>query len=255
MSVGAPPFTLDGQTALISGGGSGIGLGIARCFVEAGARVALIGRREPPLQAAALELGHDTIYEPCDITVPDDVERMAGRVEQRLGQVSILINNAGIHQKKRALESTEQELRGMLETHVVGAFALSRRFGPAMLSSGAGSILFIGSMAAVLGIPGVAGYSAAKAACLGLVRALAAEFSPHGVRVNGIQPGWIQTDMLRKALNGDQPRRDRILGRTPLQRFGTVRDIGWAAVYLCSPAGNFVNGSVLTVDGGASIGF
>jgi gluconate 5-dehydrogenase len=104
-------------------------------------------------------------------------------------------------------------------------------------------------------INNVVAYSAAKAAYGGMVRSLASEFGPHGVRVNAIAPGWIGSEMLDQALNGDPARRARILARTPLARFGDAEDIGWAAVYLCSPAGKFVNGVVLPVDGGAAIGF
>jgi gluconate 5-dehydrogenase len=98
-------------------------------------------------------------------------------------------------------------------------------------------------------------YSAAKSAYAGMVRTLAVEFGSQGVRVNGIAPGWIESDMLNEALNGDPPRKAKILGRTPMNRFGRAEDIGWAAVYLCSPAAQFVTGVILPVDGGASIGF
>jgi gluconate 5-dehydrogenase len=110
-------------------------------------------------------------------------------------------------------------------------------------------------MAALFGIPQVVAYAAAKSAHLGMVRTLAAEVSGQGVRVNAIAPGWIESDMMRRALDGDPARRDKILGRTPMGRFGEAQDIGWAAVYLCSPAAKFVTGVVLPVDGGASIGF
>jgi gluconate 5-dehydrogenase len=110
-------------------------------------------------------------------------------------------------------------------------------------------------MASLFGIPLVAAYSAAKTAHLGLVRSLATEVSPHGVRVNAIAPGWIKSDMMLKALKGDPARAKKILGRTPMNRFGTVEDVGLAATYLCSPAARFETGVVLPVDGGASIGF
>ncbi len=110
-------------------------------------------------------------------------------------------------------------------------------------------------MTALLGQPLVVAYSAAKSAYLGMVRTLASEVSPHNVRVNAIAPGWIDTPMLRKAIDGDEPRKNKILGRTPMSRFGDVEDIGWAATYLCSPAAKFVSAVVLPIDGGATIGF
>jgi gluconate 5-dehydrogenase len=118
-----------------------------------------------------------------------------------------------------------------------------------------GSILFTASMASLFGLPLVLAYSAAKSAYLGMVRSLATEAGAFGIRVNAIAPGWIESDMLRKALTGDEQRSRKILSRTPMQRFGDPADIGWAAVYLCSPAARFVTGVVLPVDGGASIGF
>ena len=110
-------------------------------------------------------------------------------------------------------------------------------------------------MASLMGMPLVIAYSAAKSAYVGMARTLAAEVSPHGVRVNAIAPGWIESPMLRKALSGDEKRTNKILSRTPMAKFGEPADIGWAAVYLCSPAAKFVTGMVLPVDGGAAMGF
>ena len=124
-----------------------------------------------------------------------------------------------------------------------------------MLERGHGSILFTASMASLMGIPLVVAYSAAKAAHLGMVRALAAEVSGRGVRVNAIAPGWIDSAMSRQALDNDPARKAKIIGRTPMGTLGDPEDVGWAAVYLCSPAAKFVTGTVLPVDGGASIGF
>jgi gluconate 5-dehydrogenase len=124
-----------------------------------------------------------------------------------------------------------------------------------MVERRAGSVLFTASMASFMGLPQIVAYSAAKSAYLGVVRTLATEWGPSNVRVNAIAPGWIASDMLDKALSGDSARKARILGRTPLARFGEPEDIGWAAVYLCSPAAKFVTGTVLPVDGGASESF
>jgi gluconate 5-dehydrogenase len=165
------------------------------------------------------------------------------------------VNNAGIHLKKSAVETTPAEFNAILQTHVVAAFGLTRGVLPGMIQRKHGNILFTASMASLFGIPLVVAYSAAKAAYLGMVRTLATEVSRHGVRVNAIAPGWIDSDMMRKALNEDSERANRILARTPMNRFGEAEDIGWAATYLCSPAARFVTGVVLPVDGGASIGF
>lgn len=249
------PFSLQGEIALITGGGSGLGLGIATCFVKAGARVVLVGRRPEVLKVAAKKLGRAATVEAHDITQLDQAEDLIQRVTKRVGPVSILVNNAGIHLKKLAVDTTPTEFNSVLQTHVVAAFALTRAAVPGMIKRKHGNVIFTASMASLFGIPYVSAYSAAKSAYLGLVRSLATEVSPHGVRVNAIAPGWIESDMMRKALDNDPARKAKILGRTPMNCFGRAEDIGWAATYLCSPAGRFVTGVVLPVDGGASIGF
>ena len=249
------PFSLDGETALISGGGTGLGLGIARAFVAAGARVVLVGRRPQVLAQAAGELGERAGWEAFDILRHDAIQELIDRVSYRVGPISILVNNAGIHLKKAAVDMTVDEFNSVLQTNLTAAFGLTRALLPAMIERGQGNVLFVASMASLIGIPLVSAYAAAKAAHLGLMRTLAAEVSPRGVRVNAIAPGWIESDMMRSAMNGDAERRDKVLSRTPMNRFGTCDDVGWAATYLCSPAARFVTGVVLPVDGGASIGF
>lgn len=248
-------FSLVGETALITGGGTGLGLGIARAFAAAGAKVILIGRREDVLQNAVSQVGGGAAHLVCDVTDFDALDGVVSRVTDQFGSVSILVNNAGIHIKKPAVDTTETEFLSVINTHVTAGFALTRRLVPAMQKNGRGSVLFMASMTSLLGMPLVVAYSAAKSAYLGLVRALAVELGPQGIRVNAIAPGWIETPMLHKALSGDTQRRDKILSRTPMAKFGAPEDIAWAAVYLSSRAGKFVNGVVLPVDGGASIGF
>lgn len=249
------PFSLKGEIAIVTGGGSGLGLGIATCFVKAGARVVIVGRRADVLKAAAKKLGRNATFEAHDITELDRAEELIRRVNKRVGPVSILVNNAGTHLKKLAVDTTPAEFNAVLQTHVVAAFSLTRAVLPGMIQRRRGNILFTASMASLFGIPYVSAYSAAKSAFLGLVRSLATEVSQYGVRVNAVAPGWIKSDMMRQALDQDPERKAKILGRTPMNRFGTGEDIGWAATYLCSPAGKFVTGVVLPVDGGASIGF
>jgi gluconate 5-dehydrogenase len=253
--VMANPFSLAGETALITGGGSGLGFGIAESFVQAGARVVLVGRRAGILEEAVKKLGASAAFEAHDITDLDQADALIERVTKRVGTISILVNNAGIHLKKSAIETTPAEFNSVLQTHVVAAFSLTRAVLPDMIQRRHGNILFTASMASLFGIPLVLAYSAAKSAHLGMVRSLATEVSQHGVRVNAIAPGWIESDMMLHALHGDPQRAKKILGRTPMNCFGTAADIGLAATYLCSPAARFVTGVVLPVDGGASIGF
>lgn len=162
---------------------------------------------------------------------------------------------AGVHLKKLAVDTSPEEFLTVMSTHVIGAHALTQALLPGMIQRKHGSVIFIASMASLFGIPKVVAYSAAKSAYVGMVRTLAAEVSADNVRVNAIAPGWIDSDMMRQALAGDPARRDKILGRTPMGKFGDADDIGWAAVYLCSPAAKFVTGVVLPVNGGVSIGF
>ena len=207
------------------------------------------------LKEAAAAIGPQAGFVVCDVTRFKDAVRVVAKAQALFGPITILVNNAGIHLKKPAMETSEEEFLGVLKTHVLGSHALTRAVMPGMLRRRHGSILFVASMASLFGIPNVFAYTAAKSAYLGMVRALATEVSPSGVRVNAIAPGWIETNMTRRAMAGDAARKRRILARTPLGRFGEPDDIGAAAVYLCSPAAKFVTGAVLPVDGGVSIGF
>lgn len=249
------PFSLKGETALITGGGSGLGFGIASCFVQAGARVMLVGRRPDVLERAARELGESAFFQPHNVMALDEAENLVQYVSERVGPISILVNNAGIHLKRSAVNTTTSEFNAVLQTHVVAAFSLTRAVLPGMLKRKHGNALFTASMASLFGIPEVLAYSAAKSAYLGVVRSLATEVSKRGVRVNAIAPGWVDSKMMRKALRGDTRRSRKILGRTPMNSFGAAEDVGWAATYLCSPAAKFVTGVILPVDGGVSIGF
>jgi len=248
-------FSLEGETALITGGGTGLGFGIAQCFVASGARVLLVGRRESVLNEACRSLGAQAQAVVADITDPKDRDGVLADAIANSTPVSILVNNAGIHLKKTAAETSPDELQQVLDTHVFAAHAITRLVLPGMCERRHGSVLFMSSMSALLGIPNIFAYSTAKSAYLGMVRALAAETAKEGVRVNAIAPGWIETPMLRLALDNDPARSQKILGRTPMERFGVPTEIGWTAVFLASPAASFITGVVLPVDGGASIGF
>jgi len=248
-------FSLAGEHALITGGGTGLGLAMAECFSAAGARVTLVGRRPEPLQTACQQLGANAAFLTADITDAARVATLVSEAESTNGQLTILVNNAGVHLKKPAAVTTDAEFQSVIQTHLFAAFSLSREAAKGMLERGHGSILFTASMTSFIGMTQVVAYSAAKSAYLGVVRALAAEWSAKGVRVNAIAPGWIQSEMLEKALAGDPARRAKIISRTPMGRMGAPHDIGWAAVYLCSPAAKFLTGVVLPVDGGASTGF
>ena len=248
-------FNLNGQVALITGGGTGLGFGMAKCLVASGAKVILVGRRQEELVKACVALGKNSFALVGDVTKLETIPALVQHGNKLAGPISILINNAGIHLKKDAVETSDAEFAAVMQTHVFGAFALTREVARGMIERKDGSIIFTASMASLFGINKVVAYAAAKSAYIGLVRTLAVEFGASGVRVNAIAPGWIHSEMSAKALAGDPARKAKILGRTPLNRLGDADDIGWAAVYLCSPAAKFVTGTVLPVDGGVSIGF
>ena len=253
--MGRDVFRLDGQLALVTGGGTGLGFGICQALTQAGARVVMTGRRQDVLRDACQQLGNAAGYLQHDVTDLSTIPGLVQRIEEEFGPLDILVNNAGNHLKRPAVETSDADLASILQTHLLGSFALSRECGRRMTGRGRGSIIMIASMSALFGIPQVSAYSAAKSAMAGLTRALAVEFSPHGVRVNAIAPGWIDTMLSRKAFEGDPARKQRILDRTPMGTLGEILDVGYAAVYLSSPLAKFVTGIVLPVDGGASIGF
>jgi len=253
--LGVDAFSLIGEIALITGGGTGLGFAIATAMVASGAKAVITGRREDVVRAAAQKIGPNCIAFAHDVTEPGSCPPLVAKIEKQLGTVTILVNNAGIHLKRLFEDTSEADFRAVLETHVHGAFAMTQAVLPGMRHAKHGSIIFIASMASILGMPEVIAYSAAKTSYLGMMRSLASETGCEGIRVNAIAPGWIKTPMLDQALDGDPRREAKILLRTPMGRFGSPEDIGYAAVYLSSRAAQFVTGVLLPIDGGASIGF
>ena len=249
------PFSLYNQVALITGGGTGLGRAIAECMIQTGSQVIITGRREDILAQACRKLGDQARYYVYDVTQTHKAPELARQLEADQCRPTIVVHNAGIHLKKTLAQTSDEEFLTLFQTHVLGACTLTRALLPSMQQQPSGHILFITSMAAVFGIPAVSAYTIAKSGLAGLVRSLATELSPQGIRVNAIAPGWIETDMSTQALDGDSARRNRILDRTPMHALGRPEDIGWAAVYLSSPAARFITGQQLVVDGGISIGF
>ncbi len=256
MLSAANPFSLKGQTAIITGGSTGLGLAITRCMIDAGARVAVLSFEDESRGREALsEFRANAAYYKYDVTDTGRAQEAVDRVIRDLGPVSILVNNAGNHCKKPIEEMTVQEFESVLDVHLVGAFALSKAVIPHMKAHKKGSVLFQASMTSYIGQPFVAGYSTAKAGYLGLVHTLCAECGADNVRINAIAPGWIDTPMFRAATDNDPPRLAKIMGRIPMGKVGSPADIGMAAVFLCSDAASYISGVCLPVDGGALIGF
>lgn len=249
------PFSLEGKLAVITGGGTGLGFGIAKAYVASGARIVLTGRREQVLQDACRELGGNAAFMVNDIADLKSLPGLVAAIEAQHGAIDILVNNAGINLKRPVQEMTDEEFVNVIQTNVNGLFALSREVIKVMLLRQQGVIINIASMAAMYGLPKAIGYTSSKSAVLGMTRGLASELGPTGIRVNAISPGFIYSAMTDKALSADPDRKRRAMDRTPMGRMGEAEDIGWAAVYLASNAAKYVTGANLAVDGGNSIGF
>ena len=248
-------YELHNKVALITGGGSGIGLGIAGHFISLGAKVAITGRNMSKLQNAKQELGDNCFIYGNDITQKDLHETLVETIEKEIGPIEILVNNAGIHQKKASIEVTDAEFQMVMDTNINSVFALTRTVLKHMMPRGKGSVISISSMAALFGITQVVAYSSAKTALLGMTRSLASEYSHTGVRFNAIAPGFIETKMFLDIMEKDPMRKEKILSRTPARRFGKVEDVAYAAAFLASDCSSFITGVCLPVDGGNSIGF
>jgi len=243
------------RVAIVTGGGSGIGLAIAKKFALAGIQTVIIGRDEKKLSVAKEQLG------PLCHAIAQDLDDLAaipaliGRIATQYGRIDILVNNAGINMKKEFTDVTDEDFERILHTNLRSVFAVSREATRVMISQGHGNIINISSMASQYGIPKVIAYTASKSAIEGMTKAMAVELSPMGILVNCIAPGFIATDMSSKALNGDPERKQKVFGRTPLGRLGEPSDIGDAALFLASDQAKYVTGVVLPIDGGNSIGF
>jgi NAD(P)-dependent dehydrogenase (short-subunit alcohol dehydrogenase family) len=248
-------FSLEGKIALITGGGSGIGYDIAQCMVAAGATVIITGRREATLMKSAEILGERCHYVVNDVTELTKLEALVCEVETTWGEIDILVNNAGINMKKPALEVSDEDFDRVVQTNLNAVFALTRACGKRMVERNSGVIIMISSMAAYYGIDRVVAYAASKAGVEGMLKVLASEFSKYGVRINAIAPGFIETSMMKTAMNSDPDRMHKALDRTPMAKFGKAKDVGWAAVFLASEASSYITGVSLPVDGGNSIGF
>jgi NAD(P)-dependent dehydrogenase (short-subunit alcohol dehydrogenase family) len=248
-------FSLTGKRALITGGGSGLGLAIATAMAQAGALVVLAGRRGDILAKAAAAIGPAATAATVDLAATDTLGEFTAQVEHDHGAIDILVNNAGNTVKKPFEDSTLAEFDSVMNVHLRGPIELTRHIVRRQLARGEGNILFTASMTSFIGQPLVHGYTAAKSALLGVVRALSAEFAGRGIRVNGIAPGWIDTELFRGATSNDPERLRKILGRIQMQRVGTPEEIGWACVFLASPAASYVTGQTLVVDGGGLVGF
>jgi gluconate 5-dehydrogenase len=246
------PFDLTGRTALVTGGSQGIGLALARGLAAAGASVVLNGRDQTKLAAAAEALraeGARVATCAFDVTDGAGIATALGRAETEGGPIDILVNNAGIHRRAPLLEMTESQWREVLETDLTSAFLVARVLAPRMIERQRGKIINICSLMSEVGRPTTGNYAAAKGGLKMLTRAMAVEWAKHNLQINGIGPGYIETELTRPLM--ENPTFDQwVRARTPAGRWGRPDDLVGAAVFLASPASDFVNGQVIYVDGG-----
>jgi NAD(P)-dependent dehydrogenase (short-subunit alcohol dehydrogenase family) len=245
--MGAPSFSLAGKVAFVTGASYGIGEGLSRALAEAGARVAVGARSREPLEALARDI--EGLAVPFDVRNVEDVRRAVARVESELGRIDVLVNNAGLGANHPALDVTEADWDEMMAVNLRGLFFTCQAAARGMLARRSGSIVNMSSQASLVGIENHAVYCATKGGVNQLTRVLALEWSPHGVTVNAVAPTFIYTPGTKERL--DQPEfRRKVLERIPAQRVGTIEDVAGAVIYLASPAGSLVTGSVLSVDCG-----
>jgi NAD(P)-dependent dehydrogenase (short-subunit alcohol dehydrogenase family) len=245
------PFDLSGRVAVVVGGTSGIGRTIALGLADAGADVVATGRRQALVHEVATDVearGRRTLRQPADVDSAESLERLRDACLRELGRIDILVSAAGITRKVPTLAMTEDDWSRVIDTNLTGTFRACRVFGEPMIERRAGRIITIASLSSFLGFFEVAAYTASKSAVAGLTRALAVEWSPHGVTVNAIVPGVFRTDLNRALL--DSSRGQELLMRTPMRRFGELHELVGAAVFLASDAAAFVTGHLLAVDGG-----
>jgi NAD(P)-dependent dehydrogenase (short-subunit alcohol dehydrogenase family) len=256
MSSNNFPSAAGDKIAIVTGGGSGIGLAIAEKFVQNNIRTIIVGRDQKKLDDTKRKLGELCETISFDMNDLGGIPKLVDDLVQRFGKIDILVNNAGINQKKIFTEVTDEEFQKVLLTNVTSVFALSREVVKCMLEKNIeGVIINISSMAAQYGLPKVIAYSASKNAIDGMTKAMAVELSPKGIRVNAIAPGFITTAMTAKAFSDDPDRMNKAMARTPMGKFGVPADIGNAALFLVSDAAKYITGVVLPVDGGNSVGF
>ena len=251
-------FDLAGRVALVTGGNRGIGRAIALGFAQAGAAVAIFGRNTEKNAGVLAELqatGARALALAVDVTDRAALEPAFRRVEAELGPVDILVNNAGIANVSGGiLQETAESWDAVIETQLNAVFLLSKLAAASMATRKRGKIINIGSMYSYFGAGLIPSYSTAKGAIVQLTKSMAIELAPHGIQVNAIAPGWIETDMTAvirtealKAMN------DEILMRTPAARWGQAEEMAGPAIFLASSAADFVTGEMIRVDGGYAI--
>ena len=251
-------FSLEGKVALVTGAAYGIGFAIAEAFAEAGAKIAFNCRSQEHMDKALAEYrakGIEARGFICDVTDEEQVQAMVAQIASELGTVDILVNNAGITRRIPMHEMSAEEFRQVVDIDLNAPFIVSKAVIPGMIAKGGGKIINICSMMSELGRETVSAYAAAKGGLKMLTRNIASEYGKYNIQCNGIGPGYIATPQTaplreRQADGSRHPFDAFIVAKTPAERWGTPEDLKGPAVFLASPASDFVNGHILYVDGG-----
>lgn len=250
--MGMELFDLTGRVALVTGSSRGLGMAIARGLAGAGAAIALNGRDEQRLAetvAAFRDEGHTAEGFAFDVTDAAQIDRGIGRIEDALGAIDVLVNNAGVQRRAPLVEVDADTWQEVLAVNLTGVFLVGRRVVRGMIERRRGKIINVCSLMSEVGRRTIGPYTASKGGVKMLTKAMAVEWAPHNVQVNGIGPGYFATEMNR-ALIEDEQFNAWITARTPAGRWGRPEELVGAAVFLASPASDFVNGQILYVDGG-----
>ena len=246
-------FRLDGKVALVTGGARGLGFTMATALAEAGADIAISGRTRQACDEAVAQIsaatGRRAAAFEADVTSAADVDRLAGDIESALGQVDILINNAGINIRGPIQDLSEADWDAVIDTNLKGPWLCARAFGPRMAARGWGRVINMGSILAVVAMPGRTPYVSSKSGVVGMTRVLALEWAGSGVTANAICPGVFGTEM-NKPLMNDPVKFKEFVAQIPMGRWGELHELAGAAVYLASDASSYMTGSTLFVDGG-----
>src|SRR6266851_5615689 len=249
------PYSLEGRAAFVTGASRGIGRSIALALARAGAAVACAARAQDQVKDAAAEIeaaGGRACALRLDVTQGAQITAAVNDAEKALGPIDILVNNAGITLEKKTVDVSDDEWEQVLATNLTSMFRCARAVAPSMIARGRGKIINVGSMYGRLGVPRYVAYCASKAAVDGLTRSLAAEWARHGIQVNCLAPGYMNTDIPRAAM-ADPKTRERFLSKVPARRLGEPEEAAALAVYLASPASDFMTGQTVYLDGGQTM--
>ena len=249
-------FDLQKRVAFVTGGNGGIGLGMAKGLAGAGATVVIAGRNKTKAQSALAELrglGAQAEFVELDVLKEASCKRAIQQAAERFGRLDILVNNAGTSVRKQPQDFTADDWHLVMNTNLTSAFFCSQAAYPHMVKAGGGKIINIGSMMSVFASAYATPYATSKGGIVQLARSMAVAWAKDNIQVNTILPGWIDTDLTRKAREEVPGLHDRVLARTPAQRWGAPDDFAGIAVFLAAAASDFITGAAIPLDGGYSV--